>query len=173
MQDPLRSPTMYRVSPPERSRSVHQLKSWTEEELLHLPVDQFMKVVTSISPEVNKAYKDFLRNCNESWGYVVDPASATPVIDDFIARLETKHHDVDVLLDRIYAGIYKGGAAFIELLLNETGDMAMDIAVMDPYVARFERVGEDWALGSVAERQMGRLIGGSDGDVSAVQCGSE
>lgn len=147
MQDPFRAQTLYHVAPPERSRSVWQLKNWTEEELLHLPVDQFMKVVTSISPEVNKAYKDFLRNCNESWYYQVEPESATPVIDDFIARIETKHHDFDVILDRIFAGIYKGGAAFIELELNESGDMAMDLAVMDPYVARFNRVGEEWLLG--------------------------
>ena len=147
MQDPLRSQTMYHVAPPERTRSVWQLKNWTEEELLHLPVDQFMKVVTSISPEVNKAYKDFLRNCNESWYYQVEPESATPVIDDFIARTEKKHHDFDVILDRIFAGIYKGGAIFSELELNETGDMAMDIAVMDPYVARFVRNGNDWELG--------------------------
>jgi len=147
MQDPVRSQTLYHVAPPERTRSVFQLKNWTEEELLHLPVDQFMKVVTSISPEVNKAYKDFLRNCNESWYYQVEPESATPVIDDFIARLETKHHDFDVILDRIFAGIYKGGAMFIELELNESADMAMDIAVMDPYVARFHRVGNDWMLG--------------------------
>ena len=147
MQDPFRSQTLYHVAPPERSRSVFQLKNWTEEELLHLPVDQFMKVVTSISPEVNKAYKDFLRNCNESWYYKVEPESATPVVDDFIARLETKHHDFDVILDRIFAGIYKGGAMFIELELSESADMAIDIAVMDPYVARFHRVEDEWLLG--------------------------
>ena len=147
MQDPFKSQTLYHVAPPERTRSVFQLKNWTEEELLHLPVDQFMKVVTSISPEVAKAYRDFLRNCNESWYYQVEPKSATPVIDDFIARLETKHHDFDVILDRIFAGIYKGGAMFIELELNESADMAIDIAVMDPYVARFHRVEDEWLLG--------------------------
>ena len=147
MQDPFKSQTLYHVAPPERTRSVFQLKNWTEEELLHLPVDQFMKVVTSISPEVAKAYRDFLRNCNESWYYQVEPESATPVIDDFIARLETKHHDFDVILDRIFAGIYKGGAMFIELELNESADMAIDIAVMDPYVARFHRVEDEWLLG--------------------------
>ena len=152
MQDPFRQQTMYHVAPPERSRSVWQLKNWTEDELLHLPVDQFMKVVTSISPEVNKAYKDFLRNANEAWGYQVKPVRATRVIDRFMERLETKHHDIDVLIDRIYAGIYRGGAAFIELVLNESGDMATDIAVMDPFVARFNRQrdpveGEYWELG--------------------------
>ena len=147
MQDPHRQHTMYHVAPPERSRSVWQLKNWTEEELLHLPVDQFMKVVTSISPEVNKAYTDFLRNANESWGYQVKPKGATRIIDAFFERLEAKHHDPDVLIDRVFAGIYKGGAIFWELELNETADMAMDIAVMDPYVARFNRVGNDWLLG--------------------------
>ena len=147
MQDPHRQHTMYHVAPPERSRSVWQLKNWTEEELLHLPVDQFMKVVTSISPEVNKAYTDFLRNANESWGYQVKPKGATRIIDAFFERLKAKHHDPDVLIDRVFAGIYKGGAIFWELELNETADMAMDIAVMDPYVARFNRVGNDWLLG--------------------------
>ena len=152
MQDPFRSHTMHYVAPPERSRSVWQLKNWSEEELLHLPVDQFMRVVTSISPEVNKAYKDFLRNCNESWYYQVEPTSATPIIDDFIDRLEMQYHDFDVLLDRIFAGIYKGGAMFIELVLNESADMAVDLAIMDPFVARYVRQkdavkGEYWELG--------------------------
>ena len=166
MQDPLRQHTMVYVAPPERSRSVWQMKSWTEEELLHLPVDQFMKVVTSISPEVNKAYTDFLRNANESWGYQVEPTSATPIVDDFIARLETKHHDFDVLIDRVYAGIYKGGSIFWELILNETADMATDIAVMDPYVARFVRMGDDWDLG---QWQNGKWVSlGSDPTVMYV-----
>ena len=147
MQDPFRSQTYRYTSPPGRTRSVWQSKSWTEDELLNLNVDDFMKVVTSISPEVAKAYTDFLRNCNESWGYQVEPASATPVFEDFLARLEKKHHDIDVLWDRIYAGIYKGGAIFIELELNESADMAVDIAVMDPYVARYAREGNDWKLG--------------------------
>ena len=173
MQDPLRTHTMYHVVPPERSRKVWQLKSWTEEELLNLHVDQFMKVVTSISPEVAKAYKDFLRNCNESWYYQVEPVRATPVIDDFMARLEEKHHDVDVVWDRIFAGIYKGGAIFMELILNETGDRATDIAVMDPYVARFVRGRQRLAPRSVAAREMGKPTGRPDGDVRAVQCGTE
>ena len=147
MQDPHRQQTMYHVAPPQRTQSVWQLKNWSEEELLHLPVDQFMKLVTSISPEVNKAYTDFLRNANESWGYQVKPKSATPIIDDFFMRLTEKHHDPDVVIERVFAGIYKGGAAFIELELNETADMAMDIAVLDPFIARFNRIDNDWHLG--------------------------
>ena len=160
MQDPFRQQTMVCVAPPERSRSVWQLKDWTEADLMRLPTDEFMKVITSISPEVNKAYRDFLRHANESWGYQVEPASATAVIDDFIARLETKYHDFDVVLDRIYAGIYKAGAAFIELVLNETGDMAVDIAVIDPFTARFNRKvhpveGAYWELG---QWQVGKWV---------------
>ena len=147
VQEPFRPSLQRYIAHPQSSQSVWRLKNYTEEELLNLPVEQFMKVVTSISPEVNKAYTDFLRNCNESWGYVVEPASATPIMDDFVARLETKHHDIDVLWDRIYAGIYKGGAIFMELELNETADMAMDIAVMDPYMARYKKEGQEWRLG--------------------------
>ena len=99
--------------------------------------------------------------------------SATPIVDDFIARLETKHHDFDVLIDRVYAGIYKGGSIFCELILNETADMATDIAVMDPYVARFVRIGDDWHLGQWQSGKWVSLHDGSDSDVCAVQCGPE
>ena len=152
MQDPLRTQTTLYTAPPERTRSVWQHKSWTEEELLSLPVDQFMKLITSISPEVSKAYKDFLRHGNEAWYYQVEPRSHTPVIDNFFMRLKEKHHDPDVLIDRVFAGIFKAGAVFWELILNETADMAMDVAVMDPYTARYnwvvdEVVGGEWQLG--------------------------
>ena len=147
MQTPFRQHAFRHVAPPELSRSLWQLKEWKEEELLNLAFDKFTKIVTSISPEVAKAYKDFLRNCNESWYYIVEPASATPIIDDFIARLETKHHDADVLWDRMFAGIYKGGAIFMELELNDSADTAVDLRFMDPYVARFEYRTDDWYLG--------------------------
>ena len=147
MQTPFRQHAFRHVAPPEMSRSIWQLKEWKEEELLNLSFDKFTQIVTSISPEVAKAYKDFLRNCNESWYYIVEPAAATPIIDDFMARLETKHHDADVLWDRMFAGIYKGGAIFMELELNDSADMAVDLRFMDPYVARFEYRADDWYLG--------------------------
>ena len=162
MQDPLRTQTTLYTAPPERTRSVWQHKSWTEEELLSLPVDQFMKLITSISPEVSKAYKDFLRNGNESWYYQVEPRSQTPVIDNFFMRLKEKHHDPDVLIDRVFAGIFKAGAVFWELILNETADMAMDVAVMDPYTARYnwvvdEVVGGEWQLGQWQQGKWAKL----------------
>ncbi len=152
MQHPYRQHSIAYLAPPDRSQSVWQLKNWTEEELLNLPVDRLMKIIIDISPEVNKAYTDFLRNCNEGWYYEVDPIAATPIIDNFIARLETKHHDFDVLLDQIYAGVYLRGAVFIELVLDQTADMATDLAVLDPITARFNRIthpieGEQWELG--------------------------
>ena len=152
MQNPFRTHKMGYLAPPERSQSVWQLKNWSEDELLCLPVDRLMKVIVDISPEVNKAYTDFLRTSNDGWYYEVEPMQAKPVIDDFIARLETKHHDFDVLLDQIYAGVYLRGALFIELVLNESADMATNLAVLDPITARFNRTqhpteGEQWELG--------------------------
>lgn len=152
MQNPFRSHTLGALAPPERSQSVWHLKNWSEDELLCLPVHKLMQVIIDISPEVNKAFTDFLRTCNEGWYYEVEPMQAKPVIDDFIARLAVQHHDFDVLLDQIYAGVYLRGALFIELILNETADMATNLAVLDPITARFNRTqhpteGEQWELG--------------------------
>ena len=152
MQNPSQLQTVGHIAPPERSRSVWQMKNWSEDELLNLPVDKLMEVIVDISPEVNKAYTDFLRTCNEGWYYEVEPAETRPVIDDFIARCETKHHDFDVVLDQMFAGVYLRGALFIELVLNATADMATHLAVLDPITARFNRTkhptdGECWELG--------------------------
>lgn len=152
MQNIFRTSTIGYIAPPESSQLAWQLKKWTQDELLNLPVDKLMQVIIDISPEVNKAYTDFLRNCNEGWYYQVEPIQAKPIIDNFIARLEKKHNDFDVLLDQMYAGIYLRGALFIELVLNDNGDMATNIAVLDPITARFNRAkhlteGEYWELG--------------------------
>lgn len=147
MQHPYQSNTIASIIPPDQSHNTWQLKNWTEDELFSLPVDQLMKVIINISPEVNKAYTDFLRACNEGWHYEVEPMHARPIIDDFITRIETHHHDFDVLLDQIYAGIYLRGALFIELVLNDTADIATNIAVLDPITARFKREADLWKLG--------------------------
>lgn len=147
MQHPYHAHTMSSIAPPDRSQALWQRNNWTEEELYDLPVDKLMHLIIDISPEVNKAYTDFLRACNEGWHYEVQPMYAKPIIDDFITRIETNHHDFDVLIDQIYAGIYMRGALFIELVLNDTADMATNIAVLDPITARFKREGENWQLG--------------------------
>ena len=124
MQHPYQSNTVSALMPPDHSYTAWQLKNWTEDELFNLPIEKLMKVIIDISPEVNKAYTDFLRACNERWYYDVQPMHAKPVIDEFIARIETHHHDFDVLIDQIYAGIYLRGALFMELVLNDDADIA-------------------------------------------------
>ena len=155
MQHPYRAHTISSIAPPDSTQAIWQRNNWAEDELLTLPVDKLMKVIIDISPEVNKAYTDFLRACNEGWYYEVHPMHAKPIIDDFIAQIETNHHDFDVLIDQIYAGIYLRGALFIELVLNETADTATNIAVLDPITARFKRQDENWELG---QWQMGKWV---------------
>lgn len=152
MQHPYRQHTTGYIAPPEQSQAVWHLKNEAVDTLLHTPIDKLMKIIIDISPEANKAYTDFIRNCNEGWYYEVQPSHAKPILDDFIARIETKHHDFDVLLDQIYAGIYLRGALFIELILNNTADTATNLAVLDPITARFNRTthptdGDTWELG--------------------------
>ena len=160
MQQPFHAQTMSSLAPPDQSQALWQLKKWTEDELFNLPVDKLMQVIIDISPEVNKAYTDFLRACNEGWSYEVQPTHAKPIIDDFIAQIEHRHHDFDVVLDKIYAGIYLRGAIFIELILNDTADTATNIAVLDPITARFRRTSHDtegtnWELG---QWQLGKWV---------------
>ena len=156
VQDPFRAQNLYAVTPPERGLSAWQLKNYTKEELLNIQVDRLVKILVDIHPNIKKTFKDFISKCNKSWTYTVEPESATHIIDDFFETIEKHHGTPDGLFEKMWAGVFLRGAYFLELVLDEAGRLAIDLAVLDPITARFNRVkdpvrGEFWQLGQWQE----------------------
>ena len=119
--------------------------------LLNLPISRLTQIALDLSPQVGKGLFDFLRFCNPGWMIETESDTARAIVNDFMKRLTHLHGSFDVLIDRMFASIFIGGAYFLELVLNEAGTEALNIAVLDPILARFVRqeepgLGQYWQL---------------------------
>ncbi len=120
--------------------------------------------LADISPDISRVMWDWLRLANCGWkpprayrDNDKDYPKAQKALDAFLERMKEHHGSLSVLINRllINAGIY--GGFFTELLMNDSGKMALDILAVDPAVARFKRVkdpvrGMSWQLGQYNER---------------------
>ena len=126
---------------------------------------KLMEMLADLSPEVSRALWDFLRQCNAGWTCeVFRPGGETPderaraVLTAFLDRLDDLYGSVDVVFNRLFFAAFLRGAFFAELVLDEAGREAVDLATPDPMTVRFRRVG-DPVRGQVW--QMGQWQGGT------------
>lgn len=117
------------------------------------PMARLMENLSSQSPEMSKGIWDYLRLLNPGWKCeVFNPGTDTPnargtaVIQEFFRKLRQKHGSVDVPLGRLHMGAYMRGGYFGEIVFDDDGREALDLATPDPSSVRF-RVVEDPATG--------------------------
>ena len=124
--------------PPDPSESWKTLKA-QRKNLLSLPYPQLAKISLDLSQSVNKGMYDFLRFANP--GHLIRYGGTQDEIGTqaFLSRLDTLHGSAKSLIDSMWSGIFLTGALFIELVLDPSGRMPVDIAVNDPNTARFIR----------------------------------
>lgn len=127
------------------------LDSYSPKELLDMLAD--------LSPEVSRAYWDFLRLCNPGWeckAFVLgsedtEDAGAQEALDTFLNTLRDTYGSVDIVIGRLFTGPFMRGAFCSELVLDR-GRVPIDIATPDPYSIRFRKRndpirGEVWQPG--------------------------
>lgn len=127
------------------------------DDLAALPVDQIQKILARVSPEINKAWWDFVifvGNMMEIKAYRGDEVDkvAQAAIDDFIALLDDQQNSVMNAVHRIISGGFMRGAFAAELVIDNDGNAPIDLAAPDPQSFRFQQVndserGEVWELG--------------------------
>ena len=146
------------LQPPDPTASWKTLQT-QRKNLLNLPYAQLAKIALDLSPLVNKGLSDFLRFANPAHTLVDanEDMMAERATAMFISQLNTIYGSFKTHLDAMWAGVFIGGALFIELVLDDTGMMPVDIAVNDPLTARFKRVqdpvrGDVWMLGQDTTR---------------------
>jgi hypothetical protein len=133
---------------------------------------KLMELLADASPDVSKALWDFLLLCNPGYEYkVMKPGGKTEdttgraVIADFLAQLHGPYAAPNVVpFDQIIASLFMGvflrGAFLAELVLDEAGREALEIATPDPAVVTFRRIsdaarGRVWQLG---QHQNGNFV---------------
>jgi hypothetical protein len=108
---------------------------------------RMLEHLANMSPEMSKGAWDYMRLLNPGWKVeVFNVGTDTPnargqvVIDDLMKRLEAAHGSADVVLGRFHMGAYFRGAYFGEIVFDDVGREALDIATPDPASVRFKVV---------------------------------
>lgn len=112
------------------------------------PADLIAYLV-DLSPEISRALFDFIRMFNSGWECVVyRPTTEYPerrgqaIVDAFWGQLEALYGSADVPLNRLILAGFLRGAFFAEIVLDDQGRLAVDLATPDPYSARFRKVND-------------------------------
>jgi hypothetical protein len=118
---------------------------------------KLIELMVDVSPEISKAFWDFLRFCNPGWEVEAKTgdeqnAAGQQAIEAMIDKLDELYGDTNVVINRLFTGAFIRGAFMAELVLDENGREFADLATPDPYTARFQRVndpirGTIWHLG--------------------------
>lgn len=122
---------------------------------------ELLDMLADLSPELSRAYWDFMRLCNPGWqakafamgSEDTEDAQAQAAIDAFLTLLRDLpgNGSTDVVFGRLFTGAFMRGAFCSELVLDG-GRMPVDLATPDPYGIRFRKRkdavrGEVWQPG--------------------------
>ena len=134
-----------------------RLQVINEDQLPKMKVSELTKMLVNASPDVDRALHDFLRYCNSNWTLRGEDDDAQEILDDFLRSLEDIGTPLNVKIEQSLSGAFLTGAFFWELIFDESGVNAVDMAVIDPLMIRFRRQvdpvrGQYW--------QKGQIIGG-------------
>lgn len=103
--------------------------------------------LVDLSPEISKGLWDFLRFSNAGYelkAYRVGGTETTEepraqvVLDTFLARLKAIYGSESVVFNRLFISAFLRGSFFAELVLDQNGREAVDIATPDPRWIQFE-----------------------------------
>lgn len=121
-----------------------------------MDTNELLELLADLSPDISRALWDFLRLCNPGWQATAlladEPdAAGQAALDAFLGRLVTLYGSVDVPLGRLFMGAFLRGGLLAELVLDERGRQALDLATPDPATVRFRVVtdpvrGQVWQL---------------------------
>lgn len=142
--------TVGTIVPPPDYDATWRLESLDTDSLTKASPSQLLEYLANLSPEISKGLWDYMRLLNPGWDFqVFTPGTETPsargkaIIDALIARMVREHGSMDVVFARMHIGAYMRGAYFAELVLDEAGREALDIATPDPASVRFRVAAAD------------------------------
>lgn len=148
------------IVPPNDYESSWRTLNLDADNLNVLSPKELLDMLADLSPEVSRAYWDFLRMCNPGYtckAYTlgsedVENPQAQAAIDAFFDTLRAEYGSVDVVIGRLFAGPFLRGAFCAEIVLDPRGRVPVDLATPDPYSVRFRKRkdavrGEVWQPG--------------------------
>lgn len=122
---------------------------------------ELYEILVDSDPEASLALFHFLCFSNYSFklrayrpGTDTEHTQAQAVLDEFQEEMERLYGGLDVQLGRVFYGLFTGGAAFMEIVLDESGRNIVDFVPIPPWEARFEKRDQEvrkgvWEVGQI------------------------
>lgn len=164
-QDPLAAmgggALYWAVSPPVDANAEWAVQDLDAAALTSMPADELLTLLARISPEVSKAYWDFVvyvGNAVEVSAFRPGTQDSFPAAENaltaFMERLSNQHNSFLHAVHQVIAGGFLRGAFAAELVLDSAGRRPLNLATPDPALFRFRRrddeeLGQVWDLGQV------------------------
>ena len=99
------------------------------------PAEEVRNIFVNNNPNVSRAINDFRKFMNPGW--VLRPA-ANPLFSRLFDNMGVYNEDLNTLLNGLSDSMFKDGASFTELILNEKGDPRRILGI-PAFTAVFER----------------------------------
>jgi hypothetical protein len=149
------------ILPPDQTSENWRAFNLDAKTIRSMSASRLLMILADVSPDVSRALWDSLRLYNPGYTAVAYKAGSeykTPskdgqvIVNAWLKRLRTTYGSADIPIGRIHFGGFLRGALMAEMVLDERGRTALDLATPDPATARFRRrldpvLGQVWELG--------------------------
>jgi hypothetical protein len=147
------------VLPPDSRLDEWRRMDLDGERIKHMSASQLLRVLVEASPDVSRGLWDFLRLMNPGWTFTAyrtgtheADLDGQQILDGWLRRMNKLYGSVNVPVNRAHFAGFLRGALFSELVMDDRGRTAVDLATPDPDYARFRQYldpvrGRVWLLG--------------------------
>lgn len=137
-----------------------KLETFEDQNICDKSASEIIDMAADSIPDMNRALYDTRQNVVTEWTWKTEEEDKAGdlILEDAIETIEELGSSIELKLGEMVDALFLKGALFCENIFE--GDEFVDIAVMDPFRARYRKMrnprrGEYWQLG---QRQDGRFI---------------
>ena len=141
-----------------------KLKSIDEASLSTRQAQELIDIFLNSSPDLDRALHDMYQFVNIGWSLTCDDPRGQAVLDNALDAMQNGlgKEDLDDKVNRLIASGFLWGALYTESVFDETGQDFVDLVVISPAQARFQRRdvpprGQYWQLGQEERGQFRAL----------------
>ena len=143
-----------------------KLKSIDESSLSTRTAQELIDIFLNSSPDLDRALHDMYQFVNIGWSLTCDDPIGQRVLDNALEQMQygLGKEDLDDKINRMIASGFLWGALYTESVFDLDGSTFIDLVVISPAQARFQRRdvqprGQYWQLG---QEQRGRFVALND-----------
>ena len=137
-----------------------KLRTVDETQLSSQRAQELINIFVNSSPDLDRALHDMYQFCNTGWTLICEDERGQRVLDNAQDSMAALGKDLDTKIDELIASGFLWGALYTESVFDLNGIDFVDLVVISPAQARYQRRedpvrGQHWQLG---QEEKGRFV---------------